>query len=234
MTRSRRSWAGPAVAIATGVGLGGACRLIAASAATTSIDQRVASLVLLAVAVPAAGARLRGSSTLLLAIAAGLTCPLPWLSAGVSTATAGIALAIRATRRRGGTSGALASALAVGWLLWPIWLAPALSRAGIEPPEAAVTWHPVFAADVATGGTAWVEQAHTYQRTPLGNDLAIRLPRTSWSATAAHFVVAIVTGLIALARARWRTRRASSTPIKSTPQPTPPPARGAQQGSPIG
>lgn len=97
-----------------------------------------------------------------------------------------------------------AVALLAGWLLWPIWLAPALSEHGLTTaPGPSTTWHPLFAVDRADSpNSVWTERPLGYRLTPLGQDLAYIRPASPWPAIVVHSGCAFVLAVVA-----WRKRR---------------------------
>ena len=76
-------------------------------------------------------------------------------------------------------SGAIVSFLSTAWLLWPIWLSPALhGQSGVRIARWLVPAHPIFALNSVLGPKLgyWAEQAIAYNLTNLGDDIGYSLP----------------------------------------------------------
>ena len=164
-----------------------------------TLDALLAPLLIVAAAWPAGAAtgrpgwRWAGAAILALIVTAGV------IGAGLGVAavhvawvallTAGVDALVPTYRRRPLVRPALVTLVAVAWLLWPVWLAPQLSRV----PGWMTSLHPIFAVNAAAlGRGVWAEQANVYPLTPLGQDVAYALPASPWPAAAAHAGAATV------------------------------------------
>ncbi len=95
-------------------------------------------------------------------------------------------------RRRGFTRAAILTLAAIGWLLWPIWLAPQLVTWQATVPAWMTKLHPIFAINaVAMERGIWTEMPVPYRLTPLGQDLAYALPDSPWPAVVAHGLIGL-------------------------------------------
>jgi hypothetical protein len=94
-------------------------------------------------------------------------------------AIGGVAALLRGLRIGPTGSGAIATVLALAWMLWPVWLSPALRGAR---GERMVAWlvpaHPIFAANAVLRPALgyWAEQGIVYHYTSLSDDVNYPLP----------------------------------------------------------
>jgi hypothetical protein len=99
-------------------------------------------------------------------------------------ALAGLAVMLKAVKLPGACASAIVIALALGWLSWPIWMAP--HQHG-EEHSASVGWlmrtHPVFAINQALTRPMpgiWQEQKIMYQLVSIGQHVSANMPETIW------------------------------------------------------
>jgi hypothetical protein len=101
---------------------------------------------------------------------------------------------------------AIVVVLALAWLSWPIWLAPAIRGAGEDTVGGLVAANPTFAIQGAlfkSFPVPWVQHAIAYRLTNLGDDLPYLMPTSILRCVIAHALIA----LIAWSAAQWPARR---------------------------
>jgi len=113
---------------------------------------------------------------------------------------------------------AVAVILAIAWLSWPIWLAPALR--GRESSErivgAIVAVNPTFAIQGALSksfNVPWAQYRIAYRLTNIGDDIPYQMPTSIVRCCFFHAVIAFI-GMLA---AHWRGRKMSQAPPAHPP-----------------
>ena len=133
--------------------------------------------------------------------------------ASLVIAIGGLTALVRSALRLGPIgSGAIAGFLSMGWLLWPIWLSPALhGESGIRIARWLVPAHPIFALNSVLGPKLgyWAEQAITYNLTNLGDDIGYSLPSGILWCLLLHLGFGLV--CVGITAVRWTLT--STTPI---------------------
>lgn len=92
-------------------------------------------------------------------------------------------------------AGAIVTVLGVAWMLWPIWLSPALHG---PSGERTVAWlvpaHPLFAANGVLRPTMgyWAEQGIAYHYTSLSDDIAYAVPENVLACVLLHAAIGAV------------------------------------------
>lgn len=219
--------------LAFGVAIGG----VAAWVGPNTLDALLVPLPLLAVVTPTlvVGQRRAGrwinSITLLLGTIAVLFVTiqppvgvLAMLVAWVAALTAAVDLLVPTGRRRRGTTrAAIVTIAALGWLLWPIWLAPQLIAWQVPIPTWGTTLHPIFAINAAAIERGiWTEQPNAYALTPLGQDVSYALPESAWPTMLAHLAMAICLFCASFSSSAWcRVRRRGRIRFRRPPPPAP-------------
>jgi hypothetical protein len=89
---------------------------------------------------------------------------------------------------------AVAIVLGLAWLSWPVWLAPALWRHGMDGViRSLVAVHPPLVINgILTAEPAWTERSVAYHLTNLNQDVAIELPRNRVACAFVHGVFGLV------------------------------------------
>jgi hypothetical protein len=112
-------------------------------------------------------------------------------------AVAGVALALRRLRMPAAMAAAVTVVLGLGWLSWPVWMAPWLTGDNREMTAAWLVWgHPLFAlngAMLAAFPQPWAQMPVAYRLTNLGDDVAYELPRGIVPCVVAHATLAAMT-----------------------------------------
>jgi hypothetical protein len=135
-------------------------------------------------------------------------------------AAGGVAVMLRRLGFGGIGAGAIVTVLGIAWMLWPVWLSPALRG---TRGERAVAWlvpeHPIFAANgvLRTALGYWAEQGIAYHYTSLSDDVAYAVPDSVLACVLIHGVVGMAgigVGLVP----RGRRGRNSKSEARSTKQ----------------
>ena len=111
------------------------------------------------------------------------------LLAAFVLAIAGVALILQRLHLSPVAAAALTTVLAIAWIVWPLWLAPALHG---NTGQTIVSWlveaHPLFAANSAVSFNlgVWYEQPVIYRLSNMNQDLLYSLPNTVWPAVVLH------------------------------------------------
>ena len=123
----------------------------------------------------------------------GLWAPCYLTLATLVLAIAGVTILFLRLGRTGGA--ALATLLAIAWLIWPIWLSPALhGTRGERVASWLVPTHPIFAANSVLRPRLgyWAEQGMAYHWTSLQDDVAYALPENVLKCLALHAGIAFL------------------------------------------
>lgn len=134
-----------------------------------------------------------------------------WLSYLSLTATVfaigGIISLLRRMRCGPIGSGAIVTVVALAWLLWPIWLSPALhGERGDRIVSILVPANPMFAVNAILRERLgyWVEQSIAYHYTSLSDDVSYSLPHSVWWCVGWHGATGVITSLLSWRRGSSR------------------------------
>jgi hypothetical protein len=122
-------------------------------------------------------------------------------------AAGGVAVMLRRMGFGSVGAGAMVTVLGIAWMLWPVWLSPALRGANGEQ---IVAWfvpaHPVFAANgvLRTSLGYWAEQGIAYHYTSLSDDVAYAVPDSVLACVLVHIGVGAVGVGVGLVPSRRR------------------------------
>lgn len=128
-------------------------------------------------------------------------------------AIAGLSVLLRTLRVGPIAAGAIVTTVSIAWLMWPLWLSPALHG---PRGDRIVAWlvpaHPIFAINgvlrVPLG--YWAEQAIAYNLTNLGDDIAYGIPDSVLPCALLHIALGAASVAIAfLIASRDSTRKAT-------------------------
>jgi hypothetical protein len=119
-------------------------------------------------------------------------------------AVAGTSLALQRMFAPSIYAAAIAIIVGLAWLSWPVWLAPALSRRGMDGViRSLVAIHPPLLVNgILTAEPAWTERSIAYHLTILNQDVPIELPRNCGVCAVVHGIPGAVLWGVAFVRRR--------------------------------
>jgi hypothetical protein len=132
-------------------------------------------------------------------------------------AAGGVAVMLRRLGAGAIGAGAIVTVLGTAWMLWPIWLSPALHGA---TGEQIVAWlvpaHPIFAANGVLRTTLgyWAEQGIAYHYTSLSDDVTYAVPDSVLACVLAHGAVGVVGAGVGLVPRRKRNPKSEARNTK--------------------
>jgi hypothetical protein len=109
----------------------------------------------------------------------------------------------------------------LGWLTWPVWMAPWLTGEGREAVVAWLVWgHPVFALNGAmleAFPVPWAQMPIAYRLTNIGDDIGYEMPQSVWACVIVHALIAVGTVVPQVVVARRKNdRSAEADPTRTT------------------
>jgi hypothetical protein len=110
-----------------------------------------------------------------------------------SLALGGLALILTAIKFPDVFTAAVAIAIGLAWLTWPVWLST--DNAVVQ--TLAIVHPPLVINGVLTSEPAWTERSIAYHLTNLNQDVPLQLPDNPWPCATVHGIIAIVFWLTA-------------------------------------